>query len=327
MGAVLDRLAPARHGRKVGPTVSPSKGVHLLTRRDAPGSAGVVDAVMARARNGRHVVVSPWLGRELIGPSDTPVGDPPDEVAADTGDVDLLLGIVNSCRAESVRLTPDDVDDVTVGIRPLVADGGGDTYTASRRHRLYDHTADGVSGLWSVAGGKWTTGRAVAEELLDRLTGDRRGRRSPTRQRAVPGASGWADEPSAVFEWIARYRTDVELPAAVREHLARVYGSRATDVIDLVADDPALGTPVSPRPDSNDIAAQVVVAVRDEQAHTLSDIVDRRLILGTLGAVTPGELEAVAAIAAPLLGWSDAGRGVAAAEHERRARRRLLWTG
>jgi len=323
MGAVLDRLVNGG-GRRVGPTVAPSKGVHVLTRPGAPGSAGVVDAVMARGPGGRHVVVSPWMARELIGPTDTPVDGSPDSVAADRGDVELILDTVNSCRAGSAQLTPSDVDDVTVGIRPLVTDGGADTYTASRRHRLYDHADDGIAGLWSIAGGKWTTGRATAEELVGRLAGSPRFR-SPTRRRAVPGASGWAAEPAEVFDAAARHRPDVELSAATREHLVRLYGTRAIGLIDLVADDPALGEPVSPRPDRLDIAAQVVVAVRDEDARTLADVVDRRLVLGTLGDVTAGELEQVAAVAAPLLGWPDAGRPAAADEHARRQARRAAW--
>jgi glycerol-3-phosphate dehydrogenase len=263
------------------------------------------------------------MGRELIGPTDTPVDDPADAVAADGDDVDEVLAIANSCRAPGARLGHDDVDDVTVGIRPLVSDGG-DTYTASRRHRLYDHSSDGARGLWSIAGGKWTTGRGVAEELLERLTGSALGRRSPSRRRAVPGASAWAAEPSDVFTLVAGYRPGVAVGPATREHLARLYGTRATSVVDLVADDSTLASPVSARPGRDDIAAQVVVAVTDEDARTLSDIVDRRLVLGTLGRVTPEELARVAGIAGPLLGWADPA-AVAAAEFERRERRRALW--
>ena len=96
-------------------------------------------------------------------------------------------------------------------------------------------------------------------------------------------------------------------------------------MIDLVATDPELGRRISERPGCLDIAAQVVVAVRDELALTLADIVDRRLVLGTLGQVEVGELQQIARIAAPLLGWPDDGRQVADAEHDRRQRRRAVW--
>lgn len=329
VGEVLAQLAD-RHGRHLGPAVTPSKGVHLLTNESQHSAVrGVTSAVLARARSGRHVVVSPWQGRELIGPTDTPVALPPDDVMAEGSDVAELLDTVNSCRVPDARLTIDDVDDVTVGIRPLVSTPDVDTYSASRRHALYDHSIDGVHGLWSVTGGKWTTGRAIAEDVVDRVferaarVGRFRG--SPTRDRPTPGAARWAGEPAEVFALGTSYRGDVSLDTPVREHLARLYGTRCTTVIDLVVSDPELGQRISERPGRLDIGAQVVIAVRDELALTLSDIVDRRLVLGTLGRVEISELERVARIAAPLLGWPDDGRHVADAEHARRQHRRAAW--
>ena len=324
---------PARRSSTVGASgrsVKPSKGVHLLTTESTqPTVRGVTSAVLARSRSGRHVVVSPWQGREMIGPTDTPVVLPPDEVMADGSDVAELLDTVNSCRVPDAQLGIDDIDDVTVGIRPLVSGPDADTYSASRRHDLYDHGIDGVHGLWSVTGGKWTTGRAIAEDAVDRVFGPPAGggrfSGSPTRVRPIPGAASWAGDPAEVFALGATYRSDVAVDPQVREHLARLYGTRCTTVIDLVASDAELGRRIAERPGRLDIAAQVVVAVRDELALTLADIVDRRLVLGTLGQVEPAELQRVARIAAPLLGWPDGGRQVADTEHARRQRRRAAW--
>ncbi len=317
----------ATTGRRVGPTVKPSKGVHLLTR---PMDAGITSAVMARARDGRHVVVSPWQGRSFIGPTDTPVGSRPDDVAPGPDDVDALLRIVNSCRAPDRALTTDDVDDVTVGIRPLVAtdDGDGsasgdeDSYRSSRRHHVHDHRDDGISGLWSVSGGKWTTGRAVADDVVGQVIG-RGGSR--TQRRPVHGAAGWAADPNEVFATALQGYPQLAVTSETREHLGRLYGTRCVDVFDLVADDPELGADISSRPGCRDIGAQVIIAVRDEGAVTLSDIVDRRLVLGTLGPVPADELRRIAALAAPLLGWPDDGRAEAAAESRRRSLRRSRW--
>ena len=312
----------ASTGRSVGPAVRPSKGVHLLTR---PMDAEVTSAVMARARNGRHVVVSPWQGRSFIGPTDTPVGGGPDDVEPGPDDVDELLTIVNSCRASGHRIALDDVDDVTVGIRPLVADDGDheDTYRTSRRHHVHDHSVDGIGGLWSISGGKWTTGRAVAEDVADQVFGPGGSR---TRRRPVHGAGGWAVDPDEVFSLALSAHPELTLTPESRMHLGRLYGTRCTDVLDLVGAEPELGRRVSSRPGCLDIAAQVVIAVRDEGAVTLSDIVDRRLVIGTLGPLTDDELYLVASLAAPFAGWTDQGRGVAAAEAARRRERRRRWT-
>lgn len=290
-------------GRDLGVGVQRSKGVHLLTR-----ALGGRDAVFARAPSGRHVIVSPWEGHSFIGPTDTAVDDEPDEVRAVSDDVDLILDTVNA--TTTTPLSRADVRHVTVGIRPLVRKQGGDSYSTSRRHELYDHAAAGVANLWSIGGGKWTTGRALAEHVLDELTGapalrEVRTRPFSSRRAPVSGAFAWAADAAPYLDGAVRGRRDVDLPADVRLHLARLYGTAHTELLDLVAGDPSLGRRLSTRPGRLDIAAQVVHAVVAESARTAADVIDRRVVLGTLGGVTPAEVHAVVAIMAPLLGWDE----------------------
>ncbi|MEO1062948.1 MAG: glycerol-3-phosphate dehydrogenase/oxidase [Actinomycetota bacterium] len=309
-------------GRELGVGVVRSKGVHVLTR--PLGGPGRVDhAVLARARSGRHVVVSPWQGRSFIGPTDTPIDDHPDDVRAAADDVAEVLATVNSCLGpHEAPLDQNDVEHATVGIRPLVVEEGKDTYSASRRHELYDHADRGVRGLWSIAGGKWTTGRGIAADVLDRVLGPDA---SPTERRTVSGGPGWAAEPTGHFETALGSRPELGLPARTREHLARLYGTAHERVLDLVAEDPRLGEPISSRPGCDDIGAQVVLAVSAEAARTLGDVIDRRLVLGTLGPVTPVEVDRVARLAAPLLGRAGDERRLADDEIVRRAAREAAW--
>jgi glycerol-3-phosphate dehydrogenase len=327
-------LVLARLGRPLGVGVRRSKGVHLLTR-SLGGRGRVTDAVFARAPNGHHVVVSPWMGRTFIGPTDTPLAGPPEEARPDADDVRLVLDTVNATIGPpDERLTPDDVELVTVGVRPLVVDDRDSSYTASRRHEIYDHGERGVHGLWSIGGGKWTTGRAVAEDVLDRLPVSRAlGHGSPrgaasTRRLPALGAFAWAHDAAPFVEAFCRSRPEVPVDRLVREHLARLYGTGADRVLDLVADDRRLGERLSARPGVLDIAAQVVVAVADELAVNLDDIVDRRLVLGTVAVPDEGELRAVAAVAAPLRGWSadEIDRQVARYDDRRRRLRQLRQT-
>lgn len=312
-------------GRPLGVRVQRSKGVHLLTR-----PLGGSDAVLARTRSGRHVIVSPWQDRSWIGPTDTEVELDPDDVRATGSDVSLILDTVNSAIGPSVpKLTGEDVMGTSVGIRPLVVAEGADSYTASRRHELYDHGPAGVHGLWSIAGGKWTTGRATADEVLDQLLErsplkDRPTRRFDSRRMLAHGAFAWAADAEPYLTQAARSRPAVGLPNEVRLHLARLYGTDHERILDLVATAPELARRISDRGDRYDIAAQVVYAVTDESARTLADIVDRRLVLGTLGGVTATELRTVAEVAAPLLGWDAT--AVAADEFARRAERAALWS-
>ena len=307
-------------GRSLGVTVNRSKGVHLLTR--PVGGAGVVqDTVFARARSGKHVIVSPWMGRSFIGPTDTPETATPDDTRVDHSDVELILDTVNSTLAPGVpRLTDADVEATTVGIRPLVVDEGKDSYHTSRRHELYDHGPSGVHHLWSIGGGKWTTGRALGEEAVETLLDSDAlagvtARRFDSTRVAAGGAFAWAEDAEPYLREAARSRASLGLSQEIRLHLARLYGTEHERILDLVAHDATLGERISQRPGICDIAAQVVFAVTDEAACTLSDIIDRRLVIGTMGAVPADEILAVARTAAPLLGW-DAERATSAAAVE-----------
>ena len=302
--------------RPLGVRVNRSKGVHVLTR-----PLGGDDAVFARAPSGKHVIVSPWLDHSFIGPTDTPITESPDDVRVDTDDVDMILDTVNATIGDPAnRLSPADVQAVTVGIRPLISEEGKDVYHTSRRHELYDHAPAGVRHLWSIGGGKWTTGRALGEEVVTTLLRSEalegvKVRRFDSTRAAAFGAFGWAEDAEPYLDTAVRSRASLGLPAEVRRHLARLYGTEHDRVLDLVAHDPALGRRCSQRPGRWDIAAQAVFAVTDEGARTLGDVVHRRLVLGTLGGVTRAELEAVAATVAPLLGW-DAERTAAEVETE-----------
>ncbi|MEI6403181.1 MAG: glycerol-3-phosphate dehydrogenase/oxidase [Actinomycetota bacterium] len=302
-------LVLARLGKPMGVKVNRSKGVHLLTR--PVGNAGqVTDTVFARARSGRHVIVSPWQGYSFIGPTDTPVDDTPDTVRADHDDVELILSTVNDTISNGFpKLTAADIEATTVGIRPLIVDEGKDSYSTSRRHELYNHAPSGVVNLWSIGGGKWTTGRALGQETVDAVLKAPvlRGvtlRPFDSSRAPAAGTFAWAHDPAPFLAQAAAARPALGLSAVTLTHLARLYGTDYVRVLDLVAHDARLAQPVSDRPERLDIAAQAVFAVTDEGARTLSDVLDRRLVIGTLGTVSRLEVERVAMAVAPVLGWS-----------------------
>jgi len=312
-------------GRATGVAVARSKGVHVLTR--PLGGGRVTDAVFARAKSGRHVIVSPWMGKSFIGPTDTPIEGDEAAVVADRDDVRSILETVNSTMSDVERpLTFDDVELTTVGVRPLIRidesagdDSTGDdsngegedpasesTYTASRRHELYHHVDRGIRNLWSIGGGKWTTARATAEEMVDALfeneLGDRPRRDHDSRQLPAWGAFAWAEDAEPFLMDSGARLVEAGLDPRSAELVARLHGTGAERIAELVEADPTLARPIV---EGGDVAAQVVVAVVDEAARTLSDIVDRRLVVGTLRALDVDILRTVASIAAPLLGWDD----------------------
>lgn len=313
------------HGLRTSVRVLRSKGVHVLLHDI--GGLRQADAVFARAPSGGHVIVSPWQDRLLVGPTDTPVEETVDDTRTTAADVDLVLDTLNQTLAAGVApVTPEQVVDVTVGVRPLIAAGGGETYGASRRHEIHDHAPDGYPGLYSILGGKWTTGRATAEHLLRVLSrADRLGGRKPasTRHAAVSSAFAWADDPEPYLTAEAVRWSDLGLAPETIRQLAMLYGTRAHEVLALVADDPAMGRRLSERPGILDVAAQVVWGIDVEGARTLADLIDRRLTIGTLGGVTRAEVGGIAELAAQR--WGEAAGPLADEEWARRQALRALW--
>lgn len=314
-------------------SLSRSKGVHLLTTPVAH-RPDVTDTVFARTREGRHVIVTPWQGMSLIGPTDTPMSEHPDHLGAAVEDVEEILTTVNATMdPHAPRLEPRDVIDTTVGIRPLLQDPaqGTDTYRVSRRHEIRHHAGDGATNLWTIGGGKWTTGRATAEAMIDALYASpalagRQARRFASRRTAVWGAFGWAADPTDYLEGAAARAGAIGVDPQIGIHLARLYGTEYEEILEMVRTDRAAGERVSTRPGRWDIAAQVHHAISVEGAGTLRDLIDRRLVLGTLGAVTLSEIHTVARLAAAAWGWSASeATAQAEAEHARRLTVRARW--
>jgi glycerol-3-phosphate dehydrogenase len=272
------------------------------------------------------------MGKSFIGPTDTPITESDPVVASD--DVDLILDTVNSTMSDAeAPLTFDDVELTTIGVRPLIkrtdatvdptetSNSEGDTYSASRRHELYHHVDRGVRNLWSIGGGKWTTARATAEEMVDELAAhelaDVPMREFATRSAAAHGTFAWADDAEPFLAAAAASLVEAGLSPQSAELVARLLGTDHRKIVELVSDDPELARPIA---GSGDVEAQVIVAVVDEAARTLADIIDRRLVLGTVSRVPEAAIVRIAHIAAPLLGWDDSRRDQEVrAELDRRA--------
>jgi glycerol-3-phosphate dehydrogenase len=150
---------PARHRAMV----APSQGVHLVVDRAFwPGTHALL---VPRTADGRVLFAVPWLGKTVLGTTDTPRDEIALEPAPLPQEVDFILGEAANYLARPP--TAADVRSVWVGMRPLVRPGdddGADTKALSREHTI----RVARSGLVTVTGGKWTTYRAMAEDVLER---------------------------------------------------------------------------------------------------------------------------------------------------------------
>jgi glycerol-3-phosphate dehydrogenase len=150
-------------GRPAKPMVAPSQGVHLVVDREfLPGDHALM---VPKTADGRVLFGVPWLGKVILGTTDTPRGDLAREPDAFAEEVQFILG--ESARYLKRAPTSADVKSIWVGLRPLVKppdDDGANTKGLSREHTVLASR----SGLITVTGGKWTTYRAMAEDVLEK---------------------------------------------------------------------------------------------------------------------------------------------------------------
>lgn len=241
--------------------VVPSQGIHLvLDRSFMPGDAALM---LPRTPDGRVLFAIPWHGVLVVGTTDVPVDSICDEPRATEAEIDFVLDTVGRYLMRTP--TRADVRSVYAGMRPLVMHRHGmRTAEISRGHRVLFSP----SGLVSLIGGKWTTYRAMAKDVLDQVLAHTALEAGPciTDRLPIHGHPGDAVPMSG--------------------HWAR-YGSDAAVVFALAASDPVLAGRLHPAHPY--ILAEVVFAVRHDMACTVEDVLARRVRLLFLDAAAAVE--------------------------------------
>ena len=281
-GAWTDRILALDEGGPSGrPVVRGTRGTHVLVPRERVGN---VDAVtLLSPIDGRVMFVLPSGPHAMLGTTDQHTAAGPDDVRATDDDVSYLLRSVNA-RFPAAGLSEDDVISAWAGLRPLVAAGqpadaaGGDAGTAgadangssaSREHAI----SWSPTRLLTITGGKLTTYRAMAEEVVDAAISKlrRRASASSTDRRPLPGG-----ELRDVAAEEAR-ASEATRDAVVGERLVRAYGSHWRRVWALAETDRSLRERLDPALPY--IAAEVVHSATRELACTPGDVLIRRLPL------------------------------------------------
>ena len=271
-------------GAGAGPLrVRPSKGVHILVPRDRIA----MDTGLLTRTEKSVLFVIPWGPHWLIGDTDTELPYDPAHPTASRSDLEYLLAKVNAVLRDP--LVPGDIEGVFAGLRPLVAAEGADTTRLSRSHTV----SSPQPGLSVIAGGKFTTYRVMARDVIDAAVADlaadgtsdrpegtaasQGGRGSGavagpslTHQTPLLGAAGYAERLASAAELAARSG----LAAAQVERLLNRYGSCADDLLDLVAGRPNLGQELPGG--AGYLAAEIAYACSHEGAVRLDDVLARR---------------------------------------------------
>jgi glycerol-3-phosphate dehydrogenase len=283
----------------------PTKGVHIVVDADRLPVRHAV--VCNHPVDKRLLFAIPWGDQSYIGTTDTDFDGDPKDVAATGEDVDYLLA---ACAHyfPGAELGRADVIATWAGLRPLIQDTeSSQESSVSREHEIFVDE----NGLLTIAGGKLTTYRLMAEEVVEKavqLMDNGVGGLVPpkTDQEPLPGAVGWPldGNPETVAEKVRAAATHGISPEAAL-HLARRYGTRGIDIAASLSEEG--GAPlVEGRPE---VLGIVDWAIQEELAQTLEDLMVRRTQLyfrdGNQGLdVAPRIAEHMQA----LLGWTDARR-------------------
>jgi len=262
----------------------PSQGIHLVFDRSF--LTGDTALMVPHTDDGRVLFAVPWHNRTLVGTTDTPIDSISYEPLPFEEEIEFVLETAG--RYLSHKPTREDILSVFVGIRPLAkAAGAGDGKTSaiSRDYTIHiDH-----AGLLTIAGGKWTTYRHMAEDCVDHAI-TLGGLDEKACTTATTHIHGYYQDPDALGT-------------------LSVYGSDAPSILAMAENNPELAKPL--HPDLPYIAAEVVWAARYEMSRTVDDALSRRtraLLLNARAAVAVAP--AVAALLAKELGkdapWVEA---------------------
>jgi glycerol-3-phosphate dehydrogenase len=231
--------------------LSVSRGSHIVLPSSCLGGSTAI--MVPKTEDGRIIFAIPWQGVVLVGTTDIPAPASVMEPAIDADEIDYLLRHIAPYLAAPIRRT--DILSVFSGLRPLVTGKENTTSKLSREH----HIDLSRSGLITIAGGKWTTYRQMAEDTLNAAIKAGLLEHRPCFTRTVPlrGCPRADHSHEAVADpYLAEYGTDIEAIRAIEK------------------DHPQLSAKLDPSLPYT--GAMVVYAVRCEFARTLDDVLSRR---------------------------------------------------
>jgi len=228
------------------PIITLSQGIHLVVNKEfLPGDAAIIIPGMI---DGRVLFAVPWHNKTLIGTTDTPVSHASLEPVALQSEINFILAQIG--KYLSKKPTPEDIKSIYAGLRPLVKRNARDTASLPRDHVIQQSD----SGMITVTGGKWTTYRKMAEDVVN-----------------IAISSGAIEERKCVTKTLLVHGGNIS--PNYDEHLHN-YGTDAIYIKQLITDDATLGQKI--HPSLPYLKAEIVWAARMEMCMTIEDALARR---------------------------------------------------
>jgi len=275
-----------------GYNVTMSKGAHIVV----PGSAIKSDAGIIVKTPVSVLFLIPWADKWIVGTTDTPYEGDRAEPFATREDVQYILDQAN--RVLEPKLKAEEIIGVYAGLRPLVANKKSATTTKLSREHTVDRPA---AGFVSIAGGKYTTYRVMAKDVIDRAVIELRRitKESVTEKLPLVGADGYF----ALEQQKDRIAHESGLDVDTVTHLLNRHGSLISEILEIIKDQPKFAAKLDA--ELPYIKAEIVYAASHEGARSVDDVISRRTRL-SFEAANHGRYlaEEVAGLIAPVLGWS-----------------------
>jgi glycerol-3-phosphate dehydrogenase len=313
-GAWVDSLLSSLNNHAPAPKLHLSTALNLVTRQVLTEYAvGITGRYASQDKHGnstqrsRMLFITPWRQYSIIGTIHAPYAGRPEDFRVTEEVIEEFVDELNAAYP-GAALTPQDVYDVHWGFLPMTNDGDhSDVVKLVRQGQVYDHERDdGIKGLITVVGVKYTTARYVAQKVVD-LAVEKLGRKtSQCQTHTTPIYGGQIERFGDFLTQIVHEGNLFGLAPEVAQHLAYTYGSEYCRVLEYLDEEPTWGQTISA--ESPVLKAEVVRAVREEMAQKLTDVVQRRTEIGAAGPPDEAALHVCADLMADELGWGQGRR-------------------
>lgn len=278
-------------------------GLPRFSERHSTGGRqnGSRDGQPGEKKGNGYLFVAPWRGRSIVGTTYSLYTQSPDEFRVTAKDLQGLLDEINLAYPQ-VNLALDDVTFAHGGLLPLsTADQQNDSIRLTRNYQIYDHRQEGIQGLLSVIGVKYTTARNVANKAINQIFNIWGYQPPPSNSAMQPLYGGQIERYTEFLEEEINKRPCNLGEEAVR-NLINNYGSAYPEVLRNFSRSNGVGQVLTD--EQAILRAEVLHAVRDEMAQKLTDVILRRTDLGTAGYPGEAAVQFSSEVMGVELGWS-----------------------
>ncbi len=271
-----------------------SEGIHIITKKLVNKHA-----VTVMTKDGRHVMLMPWRNHSLIGTTDKEYTGNPDDYKVSKESIQGLIDDLND-NYGCEKIEYDDIIFAYGGLRPLVDDQTEGSYESSRKYEIYDNAKNGLNGLITIEGGKYTTSRKLACQAMRKVEKklNRRLGKSVTNKQYLEGSNI-----KDMSDFITKLKSNYpDFSTETVDYVGKHYGEHCHEVFALAKGSTNLDEVVTK---DGEILAEVAHAIQHEMAKSLTDIFFRRTGIGTLGYPGDEVFNKVTNIAQEMLNWDE----------------------